>query len=144
MSSYSIVTETPELEDLELLVHTAVLVARSRVDQGRVRAAVDAVFAAHPGLSAVFEPFFDKWLSRLGGWWGWAVEPPATAAADVIARQRRSFDMRIGRLFAASLVPGTPDRLVLTASCLCLDAESWREVVEDLIVEYGEDALEPG
>jgi hypothetical protein len=139
VSSYLAITELPRLEDIDLWAHTTVLVADSRVNQGRVRTAVDAVFAAHPFLGAVFEPFLDKWASRLGGGWGWAVEPPGVAVADVIARQRASFDMRIGRLFAVSLLPGlpgSPDRLVLTASCLCMDNAAWQTAVDDLVAAY--------
>ncbi len=143
MTTYSFVADRPELEELELLVHTTVLVARSRVDQWQARAAVDSVFAANPSLGNVFEPFFGRWLSRAGGGWGWAVEPPAAAVADVVARQRRSLDMRTGRLFAVSLLPGTPDRLVLTASCLCLDADAWDRVVDEVASAYGDDALRP-
>jgi hypothetical protein len=143
MSSYSTIAELPQLEDIELEAHTNVVVANSRVDQGRIRAAVDAVFAAHPDLGAIFEPFFDKWATRPGGGWGWAVEPPGVAVADVIARQRRSFDMRTGRLFAVSLLPGAPDRLVLTASHLCVDGPSWQTVVEELVTAYHGDVLVP-
>jgi hypothetical protein len=143
MSSYSTIAELPELEDIELWSHTKVVVANSRVDQGRIRAVVDAVFAAHPALGAIFEPFFDKWTSRPGGGWGWAVEPPGVAVEDVVARQRASFDMRTGRLFAVSLLPGAPDRLVLTASQLCMDSESWQIVVEDLVTAYDEGVLAP-
>jgi hypothetical protein len=143
MSSYTFVIDRPELPQLELLTHTAVLVAASRVDQRRVRAAVDAVFDANPCLGAVFEPFFGTWLSRPGGGWGWAVEPPAAAVKEVVERQRGSFDMRTGRLFAASLLPGSPDRLVLTASRLCVDAAAWDRVVAELTSAYGDGALEP-
>jgi hypothetical protein len=143
MSSYSSFVELPELEDIELGAHTNVVVANSRVDQGRIRAAVDAVFGAHPALGAVFEPFRDKWATRPGGGWAWAVEPPGDAVADVLARQHGSFDMRTGRLFAVSLLPGAPDRLVLTASHLCMDSSSWQTVVEDLVTAYHGDVLEP-
>lgn len=61
---------------------------------------------------------------------------PGIAVADVIARQRASFDMRAGRLFSVSLLPGAPDRLVLTASHLCMDNASSQTVVEDLVAEY--------
>ncbi|MCV7145761.1 hypothetical protein H7I92_07665 [Mycobacterium riyadhense] len=71
------------------------------------------------------------------------MEPPGVAVAEVIARQRASFDMRTGRLFAVSLLPGAPERLVLTASHLCVDGQSWQTVVEDLITEYDEGALAP-
>jgi hypothetical protein len=77
------------------------------------------------------------------GAWAWAVEPPGDAVADVIARQRRRFDMRTGRLFAVSLLPGAPDRLVLTASHLCMDGPSWQTVVEDLVAAYDERVLQP-
>jgi hypothetical protein len=129
-------TELPRLADIDLWAHTNVLVADSRLDQGRVRTAVDAVFAAHPALGAVFEPFLDKWASRVAGGWGWAVEPPGVAVADVIARQRASFDMRIGRLFAVSLLLGARDRLVLTASCLCMGSAAWQTVVADPVAAY--------
>jgi hypothetical protein len=141
MSSYTFVIDRPELPELELMTHTTVLVATVRVDQRRVRAAADAVFSAHPCLGAVFEPFFGTWLSRPGGGWGWAVEPPATAVGDVVERHRGSFDMRTGRLFAVSLLPGSPDRLVLSASRLCLDPAAWDGVVGELTRAYGGDAL---
>jgi hypothetical protein len=139
--TYSYFDELPRLEDFEPLTHTDVLVANSRVDQTRVRAAVDAVFDAHPALGSVFEPRLDVWTSRPGGGWGWGVEPPGADVDDVIARHRSSFDMHTGRLFAVSLVPGAPDRLVLTASQLCVDGRSWQNVVEDLVAAYGEGFL---
>jgi hypothetical protein len=135
--TYLTFAELPRLDDINGWAYTDVLVGSTRLDQRRIRVAVDAVFATYPGLGAVFEPFFDKWTSRPGGGWGWAVEPPEAAMVEVIARQRRSFDMRTGRLFAASLRPGAPDRLVLTASHLCMDNSSWQIVVDDLMVAYG-------
>lgn len=120
--SYSYFVELPRLEDIEPGAHTDVLIANSRVDQGRIRAAVEAVFDAHPALGTVFEPRVDTLTSRPGGGgWGWGVEPPGAAVAEVIARHSASFDMYTGRLFAVSLLPGSPDRLVLTASRLCVD-----------------------
>ena len=106
---------------------TQVSDCHSRVDQTRIRAAVESVFAAHPGLGTMFEPFCDKWTSR--GGWGWAVEPPGVSVQDVISRHRASFDMHTGRLFAVSLLPGTPDRVVLTASYLGADP-SWQAIVD--------------
>jgi hypothetical protein len=143
MSSYTSFVELPELEDVELGAHTSVVVANSRVDQRRIRAAVDAVFHAHPALGTVFEPFRGKWATRPGGGWAWGVEPAGGAVEDVIARQRASFDMRIGRLFSVSLLPGAPDRLVLTASHLCMDSPSWQTVVEDMVTAYHGDVLPP-
>jgi hypothetical protein len=134
--TYTYLAELPHVDDNGPSAHTNVLVAESRVDQGRLRAAVDAVFTANAALGTVFEPFVDKWATRPGGGWAWAVEPPGAAVEDVVARQRASFDMRIGRLFSASLLPGTPERLVLTASQLCMDNSSWRGVVEDLAAAY--------
>ncbi len=40
--SYSYFVELPRLEDIEPGAHTDVLIANSRVDQGRIRAAVEA------------------------------------------------------------------------------------------------------
>jgi hypothetical protein len=136
MPSYLSLTELPGRDDIDVWFQTEVLVAESRLDQTRVRAVVEAVFNAHPALGTMFEPFFEKWMTRPGGGWGWGVEPPGVAITDVVLRQRASFDMRTGRLFAASLLPGAPDRLVLTASHLCTDAESWCSVVDDLIARY--------
>ena len=137
MATYLTFAELPRLDDIDPRANTDVLVANSRLQQARIRAAVDAVFTAYPSLGAVYEPFFDKWTSRPGGAWGWAVEPPETTIAEVEARQRRSFDMRTGRLFAASLLPGAPDRLVLTASYLCMNNAAWQIVVDDLVAAYG-------
>ena len=102
MSDFPTLPDYPR--DLEVSAHTDVLSCEARVDQGRIRTAVDAVFAAHPNLGAVFEPTFDRWTTRPGGGWAWAVEPPGVAVEDVIARQRGSFDMRTGRLFVVSLL----------------------------------------
>jgi hypothetical protein len=49
--------------------------------------------------------------------------------------------MHTGRLFAVSLLPGEPDRVVLTASQLCIDEQAWLAVVEDLVAEYNAGAL---
>lgn len=135
-SSYWSFTKNPRPQDIEDWAHAEVLVAESRVDQGRIRAAVDEVFDANPTLGVVFEPRCDRWLSRPGGSWAWAVEPPGVTVAEVIARQRAAFDMRTGRLFGVSLIPGARDRLVLTASHLCVDGASWQHVVEDLMTAY--------
>ncbi|WP_234717192.1 hypothetical protein, partial [Mycobacterium tuberculosis] len=97
-----------------------------------------------PGRFTVFEPRVDTLTSRPGGGgWGWGVEPPGAAVAEVIARHSASFDMYTGRLFAVSLLPGSPDRLVLTASRLCVDDASWQTVVEDLVRQYDESVLVP-
>ena len=133
--------QLPRLEDFEPCTHSDVLVAHSGVDQSRIRCAVDTVFDAHPALGSVFEPCLDAWTSRPGGGWAWGVEPPGAGVAAVIARQRASFDMHTGRLFAVSLLPGAPDRLVLTASQLCMDDDGWQRVVEDLLTAYGEGFL---
>jgi hypothetical protein len=135
--------ELPRVEEIDPRAHIEVLVANSRLDQGRIRAAVDAVFAAHAALGAVFELRLDSWTSRPGGGWAWGVEPAGTAVEDVIARQRASFDMHTGRMFAVSMVPGAPERLVLTASQLCIDESSWQAVVEALMTEYNEGVLAP-
>ncbi|WP_244892688.1 hypothetical protein [Mycobacterium asiaticum] len=135
-SSYWTYSEIPMVNDLEDSTHEEVLVADSRLDQTGIRAAIDAVFEAHPNLGAVFEPSRDRWLSRPGGDWSWAVEPPGVTVPEVIARQRGSFDMRTGRLFAVSLLPGVPERLVLTASHLCADAKLWSNVVHSVMSAY--------
>ncbi len=141
--THCIFAELPRLEDVEPATHSEVLVANTPLDQGRIRAALEAVFNAHPALGAVFQLSCNTWTSCLGGGWTWGVEPPGVAGADVIARQRGSFDMHTGRLFAASMLPGAPDRVVLTASHLCMDGPSWQAVVEDLVAEYGDGVLEP-
>jgi hypothetical protein len=137
MTTYTALTELPRLEDIRFWFQNEVLVADARLDQARVRAAAEVVFAAHPALGTMYEPFLAKWMTRHGGGWGWAVEPPGVAIGDVIDRQRATFDMRTGRLFAVSLLPGARDRLVLTASYLCADRASWRVVVDDLMSAYG-------
>jgi hypothetical protein len=145
-SSYWAIAEESVLNDLEDSAHAEVLVADSRLDQSGVRLAVDAVFDANPTLGAVFEPVRDRWMSRPGGGWSWAVEPPGATIKEVIARQRGGYDKRTGRLFAVSMLPGiagTPDRLVLTASHLCVDGESWTSVIESLMSEYDGGALAP-
>jgi len=139
--TYCYGTELPRLEDIEPSTYTEVLVADSRLDQGRIRAAVDAVFDTHPALGTVFEPSSDAWTTRPGGGWGWGVEPAGATVAAVVARQRASFDIHTGRLFAASLLPGVPDRLVLTASQLCMDGPAWQGVIEDLVMGYDADFL---
>jgi hypothetical protein len=141
--THSYLAELPRLEDVEPATYTEVLVADGRLDQGRIRAAVDAVFEAHPALGAVFQLCCNTWTSCLGGGWAWGIEPPGAAVTDVIARQRASFDMHTGRLFAASLIPGVPDRVVLTASHLCMDGPSWQAVVEHLMQQYTDGALSP-
>jgi hypothetical protein len=91
----------------------------------------------------VFQLTCNTWTSGFGGGWTWGVEPPGATVTDVIARQRASFDMHTGRLFAASMLPGAPDRVVLTASHLCMDGPSWQAVVEDLMEQYNDGVLSP-
>ncbi|BDB40797.1 MULTISPECIES: hypothetical protein [Mycobacterium] len=142
-SSYWTYTAIPMVNDLEEQAHEEVLVADARLDQPGICAAVEAVFEANPTLGAVFEPSHDHWLSRPGGAWSWAVEPPGTTVTEVIARQRAGYDKRTGRLFAVSLLPGARDRLVLTASRLCVDDIVWRAVVDGLMTAYRGGALAP-
>jgi hypothetical protein len=139
--TYCYFDEPPRLEDIEPATHTEVLVAGSRLDQGRMRAAIDVVFAAHPDLGTVFESKLKIWMTRQGGGWAWGVEPPGNTVTDVVARQLASFDMHTGRLFAASLLPGDPDRVVLTASRLCIDEQAWLLVVGDVVLEYNAGTL---
>ena len=136
MSSYSAIAQLPKLEVGQTDAHSEVLTADTRWDQNRLRAAIDRIFQAHPALGTVFEPFFGSWASRPGGWWAWAVEPPGVTIETAIERQRALFDMRTGRLFAVSLLPGSPDRLVLTVSHLCLGGLIWETVVNDLMSAY--------
>jgi len=63
------------------------------------------------------------------------------AVALVIKRHSASFDMHTGRLFVVSRLPGAPDRLVLTASRLRIDEQSWQTVVDDLVSQYGQGVL---
>lgn len=143
MSSYSYLADLLPVEGKEIAAHTEVLVADSRVDQSRIRAAVDVVFTANPALGTVFEPVCDCWTARPGGGWSWAVEPPGDTVAEVVARQRAAFDIRTGRLFAVSLIPGVPERLVLCASHLCMDGTSWELLVDDLVRTYDWRVLAP-
>ncbi|WP_260860381.1 hypothetical protein [Mycobacterium tilburgii] len=83
------------------------LMAGSRLDQGWMRAAVDAVFTAHPDLGTVCESRLNVWTTRPGGGWSWGVEPPGGSVEDVLARQLASFDMHTGRLFAGPCCPAT-------------------------------------
>jgi hypothetical protein len=136
--THSYFDELPRLEDIEPLAHSAVLVGQCRLDQARIRTAVDAVFAAHPTLGAVCETHSGGLTFHLGGAWSWGVEPPGVHVADVVARQRASFDMHTGRMFAVSMLPGAQERLVLTASRLCVDERSWQDVVTELVAEYGD------
>lgn len=136
MSSYWTFSEIPSVNEFEDCVHEVVLVADSRLDQTGIRAAVDSVFEANPTLGAVFEPMRDRWLLRPGGTWCWAIEPPGVTVSEVVARQRAGYDMRTGRLFAVSMLPGAPDRLVVTASRLCVDVDSWDGVVANLVTAY--------
>jgi hypothetical protein len=130
--------ELPRVEEIEPRTLTEVLIADYRFDQARLRAAVDAVFDAYPALGTVFELRSDAWFSRPGGAWSWGVEPAGGAVEDVVARQFASFDMLTGRLFAVSLLPGERDRLVLTASRLCIDDPTWHALVDDLMRAYRE------
>lgn len=122
--------ELPQPQDIDSYFRTDVLIANSRLDQARICAAVETVFVAHPALKI-----------RPWGGWGWAVEPPGVAVAEVIARQRASFDMRLGRFFAVSLLPGDRQRLVLAASYLCADKAYWRAIVDEVVTAYGDEVL---
>ncbi|BAX91266.1 hypothetical protein [Mycobacterium shigaense] len=141
MTSYTGLTDLPRRDDRRPEYRTEVLGADARLDQTRLRTAIEAVFAAHPALGTMFEPFLDKWATRPGGAWGWAIEPPGATVADAISRQRASFDMRTGRLFAVSLLPGARDRLVLTASSLAADRAAWQQVVDDMTTAYDHGVL---
>lgn len=71
------------------------------------------------------------------------MEPPGVSVPDVISRHRASFDMGTGRLFAVSLLPGDPDRVVLTASYLGAEPVSWRVIVDELTTAYQGGVLTP-
>ena len=91
----------------------------------------------------MFQLCCNTWTSAFGGGWAWGVEPAGATVADVIARQRASFDMHTRQNLAASMLPGAPDRVVLTASHLCMDGPSWQVVVEELMERYNDGVLEP-
>jgi hypothetical protein len=131
------------LPAVELWAHTVVLAAREPLEPMRLRDAVAAVVAAHPGLGMTFACEQDEWLARAGDRWAWRVTDPGAPAGEVAAAQRAEFDAGEGPLFAASLTPGDPAKVLLTASHLVIDGLSWGVVVDDLAGAYAGATLEP-
>lgn len=129
------------LPAVELWAHTLVLAAREPLDPARLRDAVAAVVAAHPGLGTAFAREQDEWRARTGDRWAWQVT--GAPADEVVAAQRAEFDVGRGPLFAASLTPGDPDKVLLTASHLVIDGLSWAVVADDLTRAYSGAALTP-
>ncbi len=78
--SYSYFVELPRLEDIEPGAHTDVLIANSRVDQGRIRAAVEARSNSRlpTTLNARDQPPAEVSDQRVSGLTG-AVQPPFRA-----------------------------------------------------------------
>lgn len=128
------------LPRVERWAHTAVLAAPEPLDHARLRDAVAAVVAAHPGLLSRFTREGEEWVVRTGDRWDWRVSAGGTPE-EVAAAQRAGFDVAEGPLFAACALG--PDRVVLTAAHLVIDGLSWAVVVDDLARAYAGGALVP-
>lgn len=135
---------SPQQEDLleggltrpGLWTHSLVLTAGRRIDEEWLKIAIKRVVAAHPGLCSAFLHDGERWRRQASRGWLWQ---PADAGAEpeaVAAAHREAFDLAGGPVFAASLVPGCPQRLVLTAHHLVVDGLSWKILVEDLDQAY--------
>jgi aryl carrier-like protein len=135
---------SPEQEDLlegglphpELWAHSLVLTARRSVDPEWLRVVAKRVAAAHPGLGSTFRREGTGWRSDATDRRLWSVEEPGADPARVAVAHRAAFDLREGPLFAASLIPGRPDRIVLTAHHLVVDGLSWQILLDDLDLAY--------
>ncbi|MFJ2581772.1 condensation domain-containing protein [Kitasatospora aureofaciens] len=131
---------SPEQEDLleaglpstELWSHTLVLASDRPLDPEVSLAAVERVVAAHPGLCTAFRRTEQGWRASTGEQWSRQVAEPGAEPAQVAAAQRAGFDVEQGQLFAAALLPGEVDRIVLTANHLVVDGFSWGVLVGDL------------
>ncbi len=135
---------SPEQEDLlegglprtELWTHSLVLAADRRLDPEWLRVVVKRVVTAHPGLTSAFRHTDTGWRTEATDRWTWSVAEPGADPAAVVAAHRAGFDLGDGPLFAASLIPGEPDRVVLTAHHLVVDGLSWHILVGDLDGAY--------
>ncbi|MBG7702860.1 hypothetical protein HCJ76_33590 [Streptomyces sp. MC1] len=135
---------SPEQEDLlegglphpELWAHSLVLTAARPLDPEWLAVVVKRVAAAHPGLCSAFRRTDTGWRADATDRRLWRVEAPGADPARVAAAHRAAFDLREGPLFAASLIPGEPDRIVLTAHHLVVDGLSWQILVDDLDRAY--------
>ncbi|MFF5859654.1 condensation domain-containing protein [Streptomyces sp. NPDC012751] len=135
---------SPEQEDLlegglphpELWAHSLVLTAGRPMDPEWLRVVLKRVAAAHPGLGSTFRRTGTGWRSDATDSRLWSVEEPGADPARVAAAHRAAFTLRDGPLFAASLIPGRPDRIVLTAHHLVVDGLSWQILVDDLDRAY--------
>jgi hypothetical protein len=128
------------LEKVELWAHSYVLDASEPLDAGRLRAAVDAVVAAHPALSTVFTGTAGHRRASAGSVWEWQVAPSGADVLEVARAQRVALDASSGILFAVALVPG--DQVVITAGHLAIDGFSWGVVVSDLARAYRGEPIE--
>ncbi|MGV9358485.1 condensation domain-containing protein, partial [Streptomyces misionensis] len=135
---------SPEQEDLlegglphpELWAHSLVLTAARPLDPEWLAVVVKRVAAAHPGLCSAFRRTDTGWRVDATDRRLWRVEAPGADPARVADAHRAAFDLREGPLFAASLIPGEPDRIVLTAHHLVVDGLSWQILVDDLERAY--------
>ncbi|MBW4718329.1 condensation domain-containing protein [Saccharothrix obliqua] len=126
---------TAGMPAVERWAHTLVLDPGGPVDADRLRDAVAAVVAAHPGLTTTFR-HDGRWTAHRGDRWGWLVT--GDGPDEVAHRQRAGFDIASGPLFAAALAG---DRVVLTAAHLVIDGLSWDVVVDDLARAYAGEPL---
>jgi non-ribosomal peptide synthase protein (TIGR01720 family) len=125
------------LERVEGWSHSLILVASSRLDPEWLRVTARRLVRAHPGLCSLFRRSADGgWQADQGDDWRWRVESPGADPAAVAAGHREFFDAVAGPLFAISLIPGEPDRVVLTAHHLVVDGISWQILVNDLDRAY--------
>ncbi|KPC60635.1 condensation domain-containing protein [Streptomyces chattanoogensis] len=124
------------LEKVELWAHSYVLDATEPLEAERLRAAVDAVLAAHPTLSTIFTTTGTARTAHPGNRYRWRLEEPDAAPHEVAAAQRAELDAATGLQFAVSLIPDGPGRLVLSASHLVIDGLSWGVVISDLARAY--------
>ncbi|WP_030613958.1 condensation domain-containing protein [Streptomyces sclerotialus] len=143
-AAHAVGAVSPQQEDLlegglprtELWSHSLVLTAARGLDPEWMKIVTKRVVAAHPGLCTVFHRHDGGWRAAPADRWLWRVEEPDTAPADVAAAHREAFDLGDGPLFAVSLIPGRPDRLVLTAHHLVVDGLSWHVLATELALAY--------
>ncbi|RJF84163.1 amino acid adenylation domain-containing protein [Azospirillum cavernae] len=127
------------------------LTADARVNEAALRAALTALLARHPTLSAQFQRVEGRWTQnipatprplslRVVAVTGDS-QPRIQEAIDAeVADTQTSLSLAEGRLFAAALLrlPDGGDRLLLVAHHLAVDGVSWRILLDDLANAYAE------
>jgi hypothetical protein len=130
------------LERPELWAHSWSYGFAFKVDAGRLFRAVEAVCKGHSALSGAVHHTDAGWMMSVGNNWSWRQVDEDAEEANVVEAQRRELNLGSGPLFCVTLINGSSQSLVVTASHLIIDGVSWSVFEDELSAAYEQNGLD--